>query len=340
MNFKRYHNPLTAFTKLLMLFLAMTSSHIIQAQNNLSRTATATASSHRDGFGPENAIDGTSSSWRSSATDTVPWLIVRLPGATEILNITVQSEDDQSPLSAFKIQTMLNGTWRDVKQISNNNQSRVDLPLDKPILTDRIRFVTEANQARLSELEIYGQQYVDSSATDVKNILVNQSGYNLHRPKRFTAPNMTGKIPFNIVRQADQTKVFSGLIHQGVGDFTEFNPLSDEEYVVVANGSASFPFRIGPNWLERVSYRNLVDFMIGSRHYVGTTDKIRSLSWEWRDGDFFNWGLQCLVALFLSDPAAYERMEQTVHHVPHSSFPADYHGLWGELDPYQPNTPD
>lgn len=340
MNFKQYHNPLITFTKLLIFLLAMTTSHTIQGQNNLSRTATATASSHREGFGPENAIDGKPSSWRSSATDSSPWLVVRLPGATEILTITVKSENNQAPISNFKIQTMLNGTWRNVKEISENNQSTVDMPLDKPILTDRIRFVTEPNQASLAELEIYGQQYVDSSAMDVKDILVNQSGYNLHRPKRFTAPNWKEKVPFHIVRQSDQKTVFSGHIHQGVGDFTEFNPLSEEEYVVIADGSASFPFRIGPNWLERVTYRNLVDFMIGARHYVGTTDKIRSLSWEWRDGDFFNWGLQSLVALYLSNPLVYERMEQTIHYVPNSSFSAEYNRLWGKLEPYKPNTPD
>src|SRR5690606_38905711 len=117
----------------------------------------------------------------------------------------------------------------------------VDLVLDKPILTDRIRFMTESSEAGLSELEIYGQQYVDSSAMDVKDILVNQSGYNLHKPKRFTAPNMTEKVPFDIVRQSDQETVFSGYINRGVGDFTEFNPHSDEEYTIVADGSTSFP---------------------------------------------------------------------------------------------------
>ena len=340
MNIKRTNNHLKSFISLLFFFSAIAIPHIIQAQNNLARTATATASSHEVGFGPENAIDGKASSWRSMDADSFPWIMVKLPGATEIFNITLKSENDQAPISNFKIQTMLNGTWRDVKQISENNQNTVDLVLDKPILTDRIRFMTESSEAGLSELEIYGQQYVDSSAMDVKDILVNQSGYNLHKPKRFTAPNMTEKVPFDIVRQSDQETVFSGYINRGVGDFTEFNPHSDEEYTIVADGSTSFPFRIGPNWLERVTYRNLVDFMIGARHYVGTTDKIRSLSWEWRDGDFFNWGLQSLVALYLSNPVAYKRMEQTIHYVPNSSFPANYKRLWGELEPYKSDTPD
>jgi hypothetical protein len=84
----------------------------------------------------------------------------------------------------------------------------------------------------------------------------------------------------------------------------------------------------------------MVDFMIGARHYVGTTDKIRNLSWAWRDGDFFNWSMRTLVAQYLSNPAAFERMEKTIVYQKNEDFPKEYTGKWGKLKPYHPDAPD
>ena len=80
--------------------------------------------------------------------------------------------------------------------------------------------------------------------------------------------------------------------------------------------------------------------MIGARHYVGTTDEIRRLSWAWRDGDFFNWAQQSLVSLYLSNPEAFENMDQTICYIPNASFPEKYRGKWGALDPYSNDAPD
>ena len=60
-----------------------------------------------------------------------------------------------------------------------------------------------------------------------------------------------------------------GVIKNKIGDFSSFNPEGDAEYVVEAGGITSVPFRVGPFWLERISYQDAVDFMIDSRHYVG-----------------------------------------------------------------------
>ncbi|MCL6260837.1 discoidin domain-containing protein [Aquiflexum sp. TKW24L] len=315
-----------------------------QTKNNLALTGAATASSFMDGFEPAKAIDGRLSlenSWKNEASEGETWLLVKLPGATEIVEITLKTLPESQAISDFKIQTILNGSWRNVKEISSNKDQTVTLAFDKPILTDRIRLWIEGeNQVTVSEFEIFGRQYVDSAATEVKKILVNQSGYNLNRPKRFSAPDIEEKTPFVLVQQGNEKIVFTGSIENGIGDFTEFNPESEEEYIVIANNYKSYPFRIGPNWLERVTYRNMIDFMIGARHYVGTTDLIRPLSFEWRDGDFFNWALQGMVALYLSNPEAFERMDKTVSYVPNSSFPSQYKGLWGALEPFSEDAPD
>lgn len=315
-----------------------------QQNNNLALTGKATANSYQPGFDPSKAIDGKSSSesfWKNQVDGNPTWLLLKLPGATEIVEINLISPAGSLLISDFKIQTILNGSWRDVKDVSDNQNHTISLTFDKPILTDRIRlWIENGRQVEVSEFEVYGQKYFDSTATEVKKILVNQSGYNLGRPKRFSAPEMIDKTPFEVLQQSVRKIVFTGIIENGIGDFSEFNPESQEEFVIMANNQESFPFRIGPYWLERVTYRNMVDFMVGARHYVGTTDLIRPLSFEWRDGDFFNWALQVMVALYLSNPETFDRMEKTVSYVPNSSFPSAYKGLWGALEPYHENAPD
>jgi hypothetical protein len=315
-----------------------------QQKNNLSLTGTATASSSQPGFEPSKAIDGKpglESSWKNNAGDTETWLMLKLPGATEITELSIQMPERASLISDFKVQTILNGSWRNVKEITSNTSLEVSVTFDKPILTDRIRlWFQRDSQVTISEIAAYGQQYVDSTATEVKKILVNQSGYNLGRPKRFSAPNLADKSPFEIIQAKDRKVLHTGIIEKGIGDFSEFNPTSSEEFIIMSGQDESFPFRIGPSWLERVTYRNMVDFMIGARHYVGTTDLIRPLSFEWRDGDFFNWALQGMVALYLANPEAFERMEKTVTYVPNSSFPNEYKGLWGALEPFHEDAPD
>ncbi|REG78254.1 discoidin domain-containing protein [Algoriphagus antarcticus] len=328
----------------LLSIFAFAQSSIGQTKNNLALTGTASANNFLPGFDPEKAVDGitnSESSWKNEVDGSPAWLLLKLPGATEIIEVAIKTPQESSGISDFKIQTILNGSWRDVKDVSDNQNHTISLTFDKPILTDRIRlWIENGRQVEVSEFEVYGQKYFDSTATEVKKILVNQSGYNLGRPKRFSAPEMKEQIPFEVVQQNDRKSVFSGIIKNGIGDFSEFNPESQEEFVIMANNQESFPFRIGPYWLERVTYRNMVDFMVGARHYVGTTDLIRPLSFEWRDGDFFNWALQGMVALYLSNPETFDRMEKTVSYVPNSSFPSAYKGLWGTLEPYHENAPD
>lgn len=84
----------------------------------------------------------------------------------------------------------------------------------------------------------------------------------------------------------------------------------------------------------------MVDFMIGARHYVGSTDVIQPLSWAWRDGDTFNWALRSLVAQYLSNPAAYQQMERKITYLKNESFPQEYQGKWGKLTRYNPDAPD
>jgi hypothetical protein len=313
-----------------------------QLKNNLSLTGTATASSSQHLSSPNTTIDGDSNTfWSSEAGDLNAWLTVRLPGATELRRISVLFGPERKPNTKFHLQYLLNGEWRNVEKIENNTSEKIDIDLKKELLTDRIRLAAADQQPmQVMEFALFGQVYVDTVDLAAKPILVNQSGYNLNRPKHFSAPEMKDQTPFVIKEVGQESVLFQGVIQGGKGSFSDFNPRSTSEYVVKASDEESFPFRIGPYWLERVSYRLMLDFMIGARHYVGNVTDIRPISFEWRDGDFFNWSLQSLVAMYLSNPEAYERMEVTAGYVPNTSFPENYLGFWGKLEPFAPETPD
>ena len=220
-------------------------------------------------------------------------------------------------------------------------QKEINIEFEDPILNDRLRLMLRNQQSvKVREIEVYGKGYMAEEATPVKKILVNQSGYNLNQPKRFTAPHTANNTSFSIVNKRTRKIEFQGTVENNIGDFTAFNPTSKDEYFAQIDTSTSFPFRFGPYWLERVTYQNMVDFMIGARHFVGTTNKIRRLSWAWRDGDFFNWALQSLIAQYLSNPEAYKRLPQKINYVDNNTFPAEYKGKWGTLEPYKENAPD
>jgi hypothetical protein len=147
-------------------------------------------------------------------------------------------------------------------------------------------------------------------------VLVNQSGYNLDRPKRFTAPRADDGDAFTIVDESGTVR-YAGTISGGVGDFTAFRPADAGDFRIVVTGAAgrgeSVPFGIGASWLERVSYENAIAFMAGTRCYFGRADaagtgwNTSQCRWSvmWRDGDTYSFEIPTLIDLFSANPAAF-----------------------------------
>jgi hypothetical protein len=324
----------------LLLCLVASISPVL-AQRNLSLSGRVSSSSERPNQGAALALDNNPETYWESESGEAPWIAIRLPGATEITGFTLNFYPGGKPAGGFEFQYLLNGEWRTFHQTTGNEAAEVAVSFEKELLTDRVRLLaSESRSLRITELALWGQQYVDEGAGEVMPLLVNQSGYNLNRPKRFTAPGVADGSPFAILEKKSGKEVFLGSIFGEKGDFTPFNPESNQEFLVVSGNKTSFPFRIGPYWLERVSYRGMLDFMMGARHYVGNVSEKRVLSFAWRDGDFFNWSMQSLVALYAANPAAFERMEITGTYRANDSFPEDYRGLWGALEPFSDDTPD
>ena len=97
---------------------------------------------------------------------------------------------------------------------------------------------------------------------------VNQAGYNLSETKRFTCPKAPDGTPFSIYHaKGTNTKpLFTGTIKGQAGDFTSFNPVSKEEYVIDVKGfGRSVPFWIADHLMEKISSRLAYQFFIDVR---------------------------------------------------------------------------
>ncbi|GAB5558731.1 MAG: hypothetical protein SynsKO_03780 [Synoicihabitans sp.] len=312
------------------------------ARNNLATTGNATTNSGGNSD-PQRAIDGREdTSWigESTAEGSV-WLMVELPGHTEVktVSFSVDLEAGDAPI-AFAFQKWMNGRWWEIVRRDFDGQSEFEVDLDKEVLVDQMRLeFFGADRVAVREVGVFGEEYA-ADLSELRGVILNQSGFNIGRPKRFTAPGVADGTPFRVENVLNREVGYRGVVTGEKGDFSAFNPQISDEFVVVVGESESFPFRIGPYWFERVSYQGSIDFMAGARHYLGTTRNFCTFSWEWRDGDFFNWALQTLIAQYLSNPAAYDRLNPKIKYVPNDQFPEEYRGLWGALDAPAAGTPD
>jgi hypothetical protein len=321
---------------------------------NLARTARATASSHLPGSEAAKAVDGTitdESRWVSGRGEAPPAILeLELASRARLGGIHLHSGwKDGSAVGDFRLEYRAGDQWKPVPgaTIRGNRLQSLAVPFDDtlPIETDALRLIVEhpvGDLARIRELLVWshtpaGIPQLPASAADVKipGIYLNQSGFNRGKPKRFTTPSAADGATFTVCRRGDDTPLFHGRIDRQIGDFTPFDPAGSEEYVVRAGDETSVPFRIGRCWLERVTYRGSVDFMADARHHVGTYTKPCRGSFGWRDDHQFSFELHGLVAQYLANPSAYERMESTMPPLP----PGD--GVrWGRLDPCPDAAPD
>lgn len=146
-------------------------------------------------------------------------------------------------------------------------------------------------------------------------VLVNQSGYNTAESKRFTAPLAANGTPFSIVSDPGGDVLFTGSISAGVGDFTAFQPAATGNFRVVLgnppDSESSHVFGIGPFWIERVSYRRMVQFFIDSRSGFGDASTWNvaggknSSGIAWRDSHQFSFELRTLIQWYAANPDAF-----------------------------------
>lgn len=322
----------------------------------------AKASSSLDGkYTPAKAIDGEvsdASRWVSGKNDAKPALEITLPSVQKLGGIHLHSGFGKiDAVEDFSVEFWKDGKWVEIPSatVSGNKATAVSVPFDQTVdvITDRIRILVAKSPkgaARIKEVVIWPfsssmppisggahgapkEEPGDHSA--IPEIYLNQSGFNLGEPKWFTAPTLPDGTKFIVRPAKGGAELYSGESKANKGDFTSFNPDDTQEFVVEAGGITSVPFRIGNWWLERVTYQNMVNFMIDSRHHVGNERAKCTGSFGWRDDHHFGWELTTLVPQFISNPSAYERMPRQVKY----EKPSDTR-LWGALEPPLENAPD
>lgn len=322
----------------------------------------ASASSEMARYPAAKAIDGSvsdDSRWVSEKSTGPAWLVVKLAKPAKLAGLHFfTGYGTKDVISDFKIEFWSAGKWQEIPSgiVTGNKASALAIAFDQTVSveTDQLRLwitATHQNAARVKEVVVWPFQVGDlpplpkvagraamagsSPQSEIPELYLNQSGFNLGKPKRFTAPTLADGTAF-IVRPAHGgTALARGVIKNHIGDFSSFNPEGDTQYVVEAGDLSSVPFRIGPFWLERISYQNAMNFMIDSRHHVGNDRNICRGSFGWRDDHHFGWELHALVPQFLSNPSAYKRMPQQVKY----EKPEDKQ-LWGALEPYTEDAPD
>ena len=336
----------------------------VAAEGNAAKSPvkvrSARASSTFSNCTASKAIDGVisdDSRWVSQKSAALSWLELDLGTVQKLAGIHLYSGfQNSNPVQDFVVQFWRDGDWRDIPsaRLANNRATALAIPFDDTVdvTTDKLRlWITASHQDTARVLEVFVwpasvgnlpplSAKVTKSGPPLQNeavplIYLNQSGFNLGKPKRFTAPTLLDGTPFEVRHATGGAAGFTGKLSQHIGDFTAFDPTDDREYVVVVGTNSSVPFRIGPWWLERVTYQNAVNFMVDSRHYVGNDRNVCQGSFGWRDDHHFGWELHTLVPQFLSNPSAYERMPRQIKY----EKPANPK-LWGALQPYRDDAPD
>ena len=324
---------------------------------NLALGAKVTASTNLDRGPAKFAVDGKLSTRWISNPAVFSWLEIDLGRVVRVGGVHIYSgAGDTAPINNFIISYRADGNWKDIPSgtIRGNDKTAVWVKFvdSDEVITDKLRLLvakTHSDIARIKEIAVwpYAQECIPRlghgypkfirpiEQEDVPRIYLNQSGFNLNRPKSFTAPTLDDGTAFVVRKKGDTKPLFKGVIEGNRGDFSPFNPVGADQYVVEAGGHISFPFRIGPYWLERVTYQNAVDFMIGSRHHVGTSRDPIGNSIGWRDDCHYAYEVNTLVAQYLSNPSAYERMPSKIRY---EASPGKKY--WGTLDPYDPKAPD
>lgn len=145
--------------------------------------------------------------------------------------------------------------------------------------------------------------------------IVNQAGYNLYEAKRFVCYGASDGLNFEICLAKDSVKPNAKPLHTGKirhysGDFTGFNPISTEEYVVKVKGHGySHPFWIADHLMEGLSSQLAYQFFIdvrGSENPVYSNESKVAGGGPTRDCGAYALETLFEILLYSSNPALFD----------------------------------
>jgi len=160
---------------------------------------------------------------------------------------------------------------------------------------------------------------IDINAQQISRPIVNQAGYNLHEAKRFVCYGAENGKEFIITNAKDSTQsnispLFTGTIQNNSGEFSDFNPISTDQYVIkVENHGNSHPFWISDHLLEGLSSKLAYQFFMdvrGSENPIYSEEINVAGGGPSRDGGAYTLETLYEVLLYASNPALFDRWNE------------------------------
>jgi hypothetical protein len=297
---------------------ARAASDAVNVAQGRPITADSVMDKHRS---PSLAVDGDisgESRWVSAAKPGPHWLEVDLQASRTIKGAHLYSGwQGSAALRKFELQAWYGKGWSTIPGSRRTDNAECDLALafDAPVTTTKVRlWIADDGAARVAELLIWDDagHGVPALGAGIKPlyknhpVLVNQIGYNLEWPKRFTAP-LLEKGAFTISAVGSDDVLFTGEVLHGIGDFTAFRPAaSGRDYIITVSGGdlhpgRSDPFAVAPFLLQNSCFAPALQFWNDDRAVTGTVPMAFGAA-PWRDGPYYGFDVPSLVMLYLAAP--------------------------------------
>ncbi|MEN8844412.1 MAG: hypothetical protein ABF323_10575 [Lentimonas sp.] len=319
---------------LFSILAGLIASSVQAAEVNLATSATVSASSARAKYPAAQAVDeivSDASRWLAAENDSKPWIELSFPKPIIVGMIDVFSGwKSEAGLDAYDVTVQVDGVWQrdETWQVRGNAKNAKRTYIDRSNVLKLRLTLLKPGAARIREIAVYdnkeaqGLKNIGSrneapapSSIDFKQhqIGVNQIGYFLSRPKRFTAPLSADGTPFALHIQGDDEVLYRGVIDGWIGDFSDFKPKdSSTHYTIKLNGGSLKPntsdsFLIREQLDQEQYWQPAVDFLLDTRSVTGTHPSAYG-GRAWRDGTDYDAIVPALVEFYLSDPAFIESM--------------------------------
>ena len=324
-------------SQVLSLLIAVFFSSVLYGQNYFNYAAgkpvkTSVNLSTASRITDESLLTG---SWRCDAKEREQWVEIDLTAEFTLAGAHIYfDEGNVMPLNSFVLQYKRGGEWIDIPGTENRNNFNIKIfsLFSEQIKASSVRLKTVNKESfGIVEIQLWGedvpstplgvqQKKVEPFVTDTHWVCVNQVAYNSDAPKRFTVPTEGGaKLKFELIESLTNKVVFKGTVNKGIGDFTAYHPkntLEKEFYIKVKGGKlkdgTSFPFSIGRQAIQEMSYRPAVYFMNDARSVIGTHNSAYG-GCPWRDGTYYTYEVPSMVLLYLSNPEYFKKMQVTLN---------------------------
>jgi hypothetical protein len=284
------------------------------------------ASAEQDGNKITDGLITNESRWLSANRPGPHTITIQLAktekiGAVQVLSGWEDKGKWKSQLRDFVVQYRVGAEWKNIPEgeITANDKAFLNIKLANPVNTNALRLVIQdAGTVRVFEVRAYAPgastpevkwpMIVDPTvaALSVTPIFVNQSGYDLDGPKRFTVPTLPDGTVFTVQNAKTQNVGFRGTIRNKMGDFSAFRPTDENaDWKIHAGNLQSDAFRVAPLFIERIALEPALRFMVDNRSVVGTHNSAYG-GMAWRDGAYYSYELPSLVMLYQAAPDYFE----------------------------------